>query len=75
MEASEIADASVYVVAPVTDSELLAAIRTRVSDGIALGGDWHSVFMRYVEAHDDRKFLLLLLDEARSSLRESHDRQ
>jgi hypothetical protein len=39
---------------PRTVDEIVA----RIADGIALGGDWNSVFDRYIEAHNDRKYLL-----------------
>ena len=45
-----------------TDAELLAAIATRVAHGIALGGDYDSLFNRYVEAHNDRATLFRLLN-------------
>ena len=45
-----------------TDAELLATIATRVADGIALGGDYDSLFYRYVEAHNDRATLFRLLN-------------
>jgi hypothetical protein len=36
-------------------------IAARIADGIALGGDYNAVFDRYVEAHNDRKYLLDVL--------------
>ena len=38
--------------------DLLESIKDRVTDGIALGGNYDSVFDRYVVAHNDRKALL-----------------
>jgi hypothetical protein len=46
-----------YEPPPRTTDEIVA----RVADGIALGGDYNSVFDRYVEAHNDRKYLLEVL--------------
>jgi hypothetical protein len=44
-----------------TDSELLAAIETRVADGIALGGNYDALFHNYVQAHKDREQLFRML--------------
>jgi SAM-dependent MidA family methyltransferase len=44
--------------------DVLAEITTRVEDGIALGGDYGALFDRYVEAHNDRRYLLELFKKA-----------
>ena len=36
-------------------------IAARIADGVALGGDYNSVFDRYVEAHNDRAYLMDVL--------------
>ena len=54
------------VMKPALTADKIAA---RIADGIALGGGWGEVFDRYVEAHNDRKYLLdvllKVLDEAK----------
>lgn len=40
----------------------LEDIRSRVADGICLTNNYHRVFELYVEANNDRRSLLKLLD-------------
>lgn len=60
------ADQFKFNIKPMPDSSL-EEIRTRVTDGIALGGNYDQLFSRYVETVNDRRTLLKIIDSQSTS--------
>jgi hypothetical protein len=56
-----VADQFKFNIKPMPDSSL-EEIRTRVTDGIALGGNYDQLFSRYVETVNDRRALMKIID-------------